>query len=254
MATGRVGIDTGSMVALASYTIVEDAETKYLGRSVLANTAGTELSTVENPLRVNLVAIGTGTLAAITTVGSVGVVGNISSIGALVTVGGTINSVTTIVTVATVTSINTLATISSMFSLANVGTINAVSVVSTVNFVKACVLSSGVDTIGNIKYNGVGYTPISKFVTLSSAGDGLLWEPAGGKSFVITDLTMSAAGSTTVYLAEGASSYIMQVYLNKFGGISRNLVTPFIGAKADTDLLINSSASTVSAWVLGYEV
>lgn len=217
MATSAIKIDSGSTLSLAAHTISEDAITKYVGRSVLANSAGTELSTPDLPLVVKLVSFDTATLAKLT-------------------------SVTTVVTVATITSINTLATVS---------TVNAITVVEKV---KACVLTSGVDTIGNTKYAGVSYTPISKYIEVTSAGDGLVWTPSGGKKFVITDLTISASGSGTVYLCEGSSAYIDKLYLNRFGGMSRNLVTPFIAASADSNLIINSSASTISVWVLGYEL
>lgn len=53
MATGKITVDEGTTTNLATHTISEDAVTKHLPRSVLANSSGTEMATSGAPLRTD---------------------------------------------------------------------------------------------------------------------------------------------------------------------------------------------------------
>ena len=53
MANGNITIDEGTGKKTSAYSHSEDAETKYLQRHALNNSAGTEIATLSNPIRVD---------------------------------------------------------------------------------------------------------------------------------------------------------------------------------------------------------
>lgn len=86
---------------------------------------------------------------------------------------------------------------------------------------------------------------------------GTVWQPAGGKKFVICDIVISASGACTVTLFDGTDNTTLRVMkLNTVagGGISFNYRKPYVSATADNILKITTSATGGFLTVSGYEI
>ena len=95
----------------------------------------------------------------------------------------------------------------------------------------------------------------------SSAGaatDGIIWSPTSGKKWVLTDLIISSAVASTVYLEDDLStgdSSLMAIVLAANGGICKRFSTPIFSGEANSDLLITTTgAGAVYVCATGYEI
>jgi len=119
-------------------------------------------------------------------------------------------------------------------------------------------LPAGTNIIGAVKRDVINYTPVRKYYTYSGAvTDGIIWSPAGGKKWVITDIIMSVSAAATVTLEDDKSAgdaVVLALDLAANGGVSTNLQTPIVSEEADADLIITTSAGNVKITVVGYEI
>jgi hypothetical protein len=119
-------------------------------------------------------------------------------------------------------------------------------------------LPAGTNVIGAVKRDVINYTAVRKYYTYSGAvTDGIVWSPASGKKWVITDLIINTSAAAVVTLEEdlaGGDSPIMKFELAANGGVSTNFQTPLMGTEDDADLIITTSAGNIYVTVIGYEI
>ena len=119
-------------------------------------------------------------------------------------------------------------------------------------------LPTGTNVIGAVKKDVINYTAIRKYYTNAGAvTDGIVWSPAAGKKWVITDIIINTSAAATVTLEEdlaGGDSPFMKLELAANGGVSTNFQTPLMSTEDDADLIITTSAGNIYVTVSGYEI
>lgn len=170
---------------------------------------------------------------------------NIQDGGNTITVDGTVTA--TVDTSALATSAKQLADGHNV-------TVDNASGASAVN------IQDGGNTItvdGSVKRDVINYTPIRKYYTNAGAvTDGIVWSPAAGKKWVITDIIINTSAAATITLEEdlaAGDSAFMKFELAANGGVSTNFQTPLFSVEDDADLLITTSAGTIYVCCSGYE-
>lgn len=105
------------------------------------------------------------------------------------------------------------------------------------------------------KKGDTDYIPIIRFGKYSDAQtDKVLWSPAGGKKFVVTDIIISCNEACNVVLMDD-DVHMFELYFDAKGGCVMNLQTPWKSTTADNDLkVITTEAVLHTITVLGYEV
>lgn len=119
-------------------------------------------------------------------------------------------------------------------------------------------LPAGTNIIGAVKRDVINYTPIRKYYAYTGAvTDGIVWSPAAGNKWVITDIIMSTSAAATITFEEdktGGDAVVFAVDLAANGGVSSNLQTPIYGEEDDADLVVTTTAGNVKIIVAGYEI
>jgi len=123
-------------------------------------------------------------------------------------------------------------------------------------------LPAGTNTIGKVapnEYELAGNTThVKKYYTHSGAvTDGIIWSPAAGKRWYITDIFINVSADATVTLEDdlsGGDSVIWKAELAANSGWSHSFTTPLYSGEDAADLTITTSAGNVYALVVGYEV
>lgn len=122
----------------------------------------------------------------------------------------------------------------------------------------ASAIPAGTNLIGAVKRDVINYTPIRKYYSNTGAAtDGIVWSPASGKKWVVTDIVMSTSAAATITLEDdktGGDEAVFAVDLAANGGISTNFQTPIMSGENDADLIITTSAGNIKIMVSGYEV
>lgn len=99
---------------------------------------------------------------------------------------------------------------------------------------------------------------IKKYYTNSGAvTDGVIWSPASGKKWVITDIYIQVSAAATVTLEDdltAGDSVFWKAELAANSGWSHSFETPIQSGEADADLLITTTAGNVYVLVSGYEI
>ena len=99
---------------------------------------------------------------------------------------------------------------------------------------------------------------IKKYYTNAGAvTDGIIWSPAAGKRWYITDLIINVSAAATVTLEDdltAGDSVVFKAELAANSGISHSFNTPLFSGEDAADLLITTSAGNVYVCVTGYEV
>jgi hypothetical protein len=119
-------------------------------------------------------------------------------------------------------------------------------------------LPAGTAIIGAVKRDTINYTAVRKYYTNAGAvTDGIVWSPASGKKWVVTDIKINVSAAATVTLEDDLSGGDSVVDKNEFaanGGMVSNLQTPWVSGEADADLMITTTAGNVYVQVSGYEI
>jgi len=117
---------------------------------------------------------------------------------------------------------------------------------------------AGTNIIGAVKRDVINYTPVRKYYTYAGAvTDGIIWSPASGKKFVVTDLIINISAASAVTLEEdlaGGDSPVAKFEFAANGGVSTNFQTPLASGEDDADLLITTTAGNVYVTAIGYEI
>lgn len=125
-------------------------------------------------------------------------------------------------------------------------------------------LAAGTNIIGVVDniptdYELAGNTlHVKKYYTNAGAvTDGIVWSPAAGKRWYVTDIIINVSAAATVTLEDdlaGGDSAVFKAELAANSGISHAFNTPLFSGEDAADLLVTTSAGNVYITVTGYEV
>lgn len=101
-------------------------------------------------------------------------------------------------------------------------------------------------------------THVKKYYTNAGAvTDGIIWSPASGKRWYVTDIFIQVSDAATVTLEDdlaAGDSAIWKAELAANSGWSHSFTTPWFSGEDAADLIITTSAGNVYCTVVGYEI
>lgn len=101
-------------------------------------------------------------------------------------------------------------------------------------------------------------THVKKYYTNAGAvTDGIIWSPAAGKRWYVTDIFINVSAAATVTLEDdlaGGDSAVWKAELAANSGWSHSYETPLYSGEDAADLIITTSAGNVYVTVTGYEI
>ena len=123
-------------------------------------------------------------------------------------------------------------------------------------------LPVGTNIIGSVlpnQYELAGNTvDVKKYYTSAGAAtDGVIWSPAAGKRWYITDIFIQVSAVATVTLEDdlaAGDSAFWKAELAANSGWSHSFTTPLFSGEDAADLLITTTAGNVYVTVSGYEL
>lgn len=99
---------------------------------------------------------------------------------------------------------------------------------------------------------------VKKYYTNAGAvTDGIIWSPAAGKRWYVTDIFIQVSAAATVTLEDdkaGGDEAIWKAELAANSGWSHTFTTPWFSGEDAADLMITTSAGNVYVMVTGYEI
>lgn len=99
---------------------------------------------------------------------------------------------------------------------------------------------------------------VRKYYTNAGAvTDGIIWSPAAGKRWYVTDLIINVSAAATVTLEDdkaGGDDPVLKMELAANGGFVANFKTPLASGEDAADLLITTSAGNCYCTAIGYEI
>lgn len=103
-----------------------------------------------------------------------------------------------------------------------------------------------------------GTAHVKKYYTSAGAvTDGIIWSPAAGKRWYVTDLIINVSAAATVTLEDdkaGGDEVVMKFEFAANSGVSHSFNTPFFSGEDAADLIVTTSAGNIYITVTGYEV
>lgn len=104
----------------------------------------------------------------------------------------------------------------------------------------------------------LGTNHVKKYYTNAGAvTDGIVWSPAAGKRWYITDLVINVSAAATVTLEDdkaGGDEAVMKFELAANSGVTHSFNTPLFSGEDAADLIVTTSAGNVYITVTGYEI
>ena len=101
-------------------------------------------------------------------------------------------------------------------------------------------------------------THVKKYYTNAGAvTDGVIWSPAAGKRWYVTDIFIGVSAASTVTLEDdlgAGDSAVWKMELAANSGWSHSFTTPLYSGEDAADLLVTTSAGNVYCTVVGYEI
>lgn len=99
---------------------------------------------------------------------------------------------------------------------------------------------------------------VKKYYTNAGAvTDGIIWSPAAGKRWYVTDLIINTSAAATITLEDdkaGGDEAVMKFELAANSGISHTFTTPWYSGEDAADLIVTTSAGNIYITVVGYEI
>jgi hypothetical protein len=99
---------------------------------------------------------------------------------------------------------------------------------------------------------------VKKYYTSAGAAtDGVIWSPAAGKRWYVTDIFINISAAATVTLEDdktGGDDPVWKAELAANSGWSHSFTTPLFSGEDAADLTITTSAGNVYVMVTGYEI
>lgn len=103
-----------------------------------------------------------------------------------------------------------------------------------------------------------GTSHVKKYYTNAGAvTDGIVWSPAAGKRWYVTDLIINVSAAATVTFEDdkaGGDEAVMKFELAANSGVSHTFNTPWFSGEDAADLLVTTSAGNIYISITGYEV
>lgn len=103
-----------------------------------------------------------------------------------------------------------------------------------------------------------GTAHVKKYYTSTGAAtDGIIWSPAAGKRWFVTDIFLQVSAAATVTLEDdlaGGDAAIWKAELAANSGWSHSFNTPWFSGEDAADLIITTTAGNVYVTVTGYEI
>jgi len=104
----------------------------------------------------------------------------------------------------------------------------------------------------------VSSSHVTKYYTnVGAVTDGIIWSPAAGKRWYITDIFINTSTAATIILEDdktGGDDPVWKAELAGNSGWSHSFQTPLFSGEDTADLTITTSGGTVYVMVTGYEV
>jgi len=125
--------------------------------------------------------------------------------------------------------------------------------------------SLATDRVGGIRtalyetdFAVLGTNHVKKYYTSAGAAtDGIVWSPAAGKRWYVTDLIISVSAATTVTLEDdltGGDSVVLKLDLAANSGLVVPFQTPLFSGEDAADLMVTTSAGNIYITAVGYEI
>lgn len=103
-----------------------------------------------------------------------------------------------------------------------------------------------------------GTAHVKKYYTNAGAvTDGIVWSPAAGKRWYVTDLILNVSAAATVTFEDdkaGGDEAVMKFELAANSGVSHTFNTPWFSGEDAADLIVTTTAGNVYITVVGYEI
>lgn len=107
-------------------------------------------------------------------------------------------------------------------------------------------------------FAALGSNHVKKYFTNAGAvTDGIVWSPAAGKRWYVTDIFINVSAAATITLEDdliAGDSAVWKAELAANSGWSHSFKTPLFSGEDAADLLITTSAGNVYVTVTGYEI
>lgn len=104
----------------------------------------------------------------------------------------------------------------------------------------------------------LGTNHVKKYYTSTGAAtDGIIWSPAAGKRWYVTDIFINVSAAATATLEDdkaGGDEAVWKAELAANSGWSHHFGTPLFSGEDAADLLITTTAGNVYVTVTGYEI
>lgn len=104
----------------------------------------------------------------------------------------------------------------------------------------------------------VGSTHVKKYYTNAGAvTDGIVWSPAAGARWYVTDIFINVSAAATVTLEDdlgAGDSPVWKAELAANSGWSHSFTTPLFSGEDAADLLVTTTAGNVYITITGYEI
>jgi hypothetical protein len=103
-----------------------------------------------------------------------------------------------------------------------------------------------------------GTTHVKKYYTSAGAvTDGIVWSPAAGKRWHITDIFLNVSAAATVTIEDdlaAGDSVVWKAELAANSGWSHSFTTPLFSGEDAADLIVTTSAGNIYVTCVGYEI
>jgi len=103
-----------------------------------------------------------------------------------------------------------------------------------------------------------GTSHVKKYYTNAGAvTDGIVWSPAAGKRWYVTDLIINVSAAATVTFEDdkaGGDEAVMKFELAANSGVSHTFNTPWFSGEDAADLIVTTTAGNIYITCVGYEV
>lgn len=95
------------------------------------------------------------------------------------------------------------------------------------------------------------------YTNAGAVTDGIIWSPAAGKRWYVTDLIINTSAAATVTLEDdkaGGDEVVMKFELAANSGVQHSFLTPLFSGEDAADLMVTTSAGNIYITVVGYEI
>ena len=107
-------------------------------------------------------------------------------------------------------------------------------------------------------FAALGSNHVKKYYANTGAvTDGIVWSPAAGKRWYVTDLLLTTSAAATVTFEDdlGAGDSIVAAFdLAANSGVAHHFATPLFSGEDAADLLVTTTAGNIKITITGYEI